>query len=158
MLVDVSGPLLGAVEAPGVVDGAIFVIGGQDLIIRLQIEGTGYNVDAVGCIVMNVVVLDYPAAAEPIYGAGPYWIVVIGDFKTAHGGLDGVLKVLLDIEVVGALAPSADVAVYFAPNSDAGFLLLNSSRLHLTGYASRRISPLVSCFSAASMIFCISFW
>ncbi|MCW2521946.1 MAG: peptidase, partial [Frankiales bacterium] len=35
-------------------------------------------------------------------------------------GADG--EVLLDVEVIGALAPAADVAVYFAPNTDAGFL------------------------------------
>ena len=35
-------------------------------------------------------------------------------------GADG--EVLLDIEVAGALAPKAHVVVYFAPNTDAGFL------------------------------------
>lgn len=35
-------------------------------------------------------------------------------------GPDG--EVLLDIEVVGALAPKAEIKVYFAPNTDAGFL------------------------------------
>ncbi len=35
-------------------------------------------------------------------------------------GADG--EVLLDIEVVGALAPGAALAVYFAPNTDAGFV------------------------------------
>ena len=35
-------------------------------------------------------------------------------------GPDG--EVLLDIEVVGALAPKAQIKVYFAPNTDAGFL------------------------------------
>ena len=35
-------------------------------------------------------------------------------------GADG--EVLLDIEVVGALAPASEVLVYFAPNTDAGFL------------------------------------
>ena len=35
-------------------------------------------------------------------------------------GADG--EVLLDVEVIGALAPSADVLVYFAPNTDAGFV------------------------------------
>jgi kumamolisin len=35
-------------------------------------------------------------------------------------GADG--EVLLDIEVAGALAPGADVLVYFAPNTDKGFL------------------------------------
>ncbi|UUL77357.1 S53 family peptidase [Pseudarthrobacter sp. Fe7] len=42
-------------------------------------------------------------------------------------GADG--EVLLDIEVVGALAPRADIPVYFAPNTDAGFLdaIINAS-------------------------------
>ncbi|MBN9561728.1 MAG: S8/S53 family peptidase [Alphaproteobacteria bacterium] len=35
-------------------------------------------------------------------------------------GPDG--EVMLDIEVVGAIAPGAHIAVYFAPNTDAGFL------------------------------------
>ncbi|AMM21928.1 peptidase S53 [Frondihabitans sp. PAMC 28766] len=35
-------------------------------------------------------------------------------------GADG--EVLLDIEVVGALAPKASIVVYFAPNTDAGFV------------------------------------
>jgi kumamolisin len=35
-------------------------------------------------------------------------------------GADG--EVMLDIEVVGALAPKAGIVVYFAPNTDAGFL------------------------------------
>jgi len=35
-------------------------------------------------------------------------------------GADG--EVLLDIEVAGAIAPKADILVYFAPNTDAGFL------------------------------------
>lgn len=35
-------------------------------------------------------------------------------------GADG--EVLLDIEVAGALAPKAEIKVYFAPNTDAGFI------------------------------------
>jgi kumamolisin len=35
-------------------------------------------------------------------------------------GADG--EVLLDIEVVGALSPASKILVYFAPNTDAGFL------------------------------------
>lgn len=35
-------------------------------------------------------------------------------------GADG--EVLLDIEVIGALAPASQVLVYFAPNTDAGFV------------------------------------
>jgi kumamolisin len=43
-------------------------------------------------------------------------------------GADG--EVLLDIEVIGALAPAADIRVYFAPNTDAGFLDAVSDAAH----------------------------
>jgi kumamolisin len=43
-------------------------------------------------------------------------------------GADG--EVLLDIEVSGALAPKAAIKVYFAPNSDAGFLDAVSEAIH----------------------------
>ena len=43
-------------------------------------------------------------------------------------GADG--EVLLDVEVVGALAPGASVVVYFAPNTDAGFLDAVSQAAH----------------------------
>ncbi|MGI8577457.1 MAG: S53 family peptidase [Nocardioidaceae bacterium] len=43
-------------------------------------------------------------------------------------GADG--EVLLDIEVAGALAPSAAIIVYFAPNTDAGFLDAVSQAAH----------------------------
>ncbi len=45
-------------------------------------------------------------------------------------GADG--EVLLDIEVAGALAPAADIAVYFAPNTDAGFLDAIATAAHAT--------------------------
>ncbi|HEY1575150.1 MAG TPA: S53 family peptidase [Pseudonocardiaceae bacterium] len=43
-------------------------------------------------------------------------------------GADG--EVLLDIEVIGALAPKATVKVYFAPNSDQGFVDAVSTAVH----------------------------
>lgn len=43
-------------------------------------------------------------------------------------GADG--EVLLDIEVAGALAPKAELVVYFAPNTDAGFLNAVSEAVH----------------------------
>jgi kumamolisin len=43
-------------------------------------------------------------------------------------GADG--EVLLDIEVAGALAPGAQYRVYFAPNTDAGFLDAVSEAAH----------------------------
>ncbi|MCW2645532.1 MAG: kumamolisin [Pseudonocardiales bacterium] len=43
-------------------------------------------------------------------------------------GADG--EVLLDIEVAGGLAPGAQLVVYFAPNTDAGFLDAVSEAVH----------------------------
>ncbi|MDT4946500.1 MAG: kumamolisin [Pseudonocardiales bacterium] len=45
-------------------------------------------------------------------------------------GADG--EVLLDIEVAGAIAPKAGIVVYFAPNTDAGFLDAVSTAAHAT--------------------------
>jgi kumamolisin len=45
-------------------------------------------------------------------------------------GADG--EVLLDIEVAGAIAPKARIVVYFAPNTDAGFLDAISTAAHAT--------------------------
>jgi kumamolisin len=45
-------------------------------------------------------------------------------------GADG--EVLLDIEVIGALAPGAHIVVYFAPNTDAGFLDAVTAAAHAT--------------------------
>jgi kumamolisin len=43
-------------------------------------------------------------------------------------GADG--EVLLDIEVAGALSPASDIVVYFAPNTDAGFVDAVSEATH----------------------------
>ena len=45
-------------------------------------------------------------------------------------GPDG--EVMLDIEVVGAIAPQVSIAVYFAPNTDAGFLDAVTTAVHDT--------------------------
>lgn len=63
---------------------------------------------------------------------GPTVRAVGVDGAANHGGQDPTGadgEVLLDIEVVGALVPRADIAVYFAPNTDAGFLdaIINAS-------------------------------
>jgi kumamolisin len=44
------------------------------------------------------------------------------------GGPDG--EVTLDVEIAGAIAPKAKIAVYFAPNSDAGFIDAVSHAMH----------------------------
>jgi kumamolisin len=45
-------------------------------------------------------------------------------------GADG--EVLLDIEVIGGLSPAASILVYFAPNTDAGFLDAVANAAHAT--------------------------
>jgi kumamolisin len=45
-------------------------------------------------------------------------------------GADG--EVLLDIEVIGALSPAAKILVYFAPNTDAGFVDAVADAAHAT--------------------------
>lgn len=47
-----------------------------------------------------------------------------GDPSSADG------EVTLDIEIAGAIAPKAKIAVYFAPNSDAGFIDAVTQALH----------------------------
>jgi kumamolisin len=50
------------------------------------------------------------------------------------------VEVALDIEVVGAVAPGARMAVYFAPNTDQGFLDAISTAVHDTANAPSVIS------------------
>jgi subtilase family serine protease len=62
----------------------------------------------------------------------------------AHNEPDGPTKdangeVMLDIEVAGAVAPGAKIAVYFAPNTDEGFLNALSAAT-TTMYAILRLS------------------
>ncbi len=54
------------------------------------------------------------------------------------GGPDG--EVMLDIEVVGAIVPKATIAVYFAPNTDAGFLDAITTAIHDTTHKPSVIS------------------
>jgi kumamolisin len=66
-------------------------------------------------------------------GAGPKVTAVSVDHGKNHptgdpNGPDG--EVMLDIEVVGAIAPQAHIAVYFAPNTDAGFLDAITTAIH----------------------------
>lgn len=53
-------------------------------------------------------------------------------------GADG--EVMLDIEVAGAVAPGAKIVVYFAPNTDQGFLDAITTAIHDTKYKPSVIS------------------
>ncbi len=57
-------------------------------------------------------------------------ISVDGGKNTPGGDADG--EVLLDIEVVGAVANGASIAVYFAPNTDQGFIDAITDAVHDT--------------------------
>jgi kumamolisin len=55
-------------------------------------------------------------------------VSVAGGKNSPGGEADG--EVMLDIEVVGSLAPGAAIAVYFAPNTDQGFYEAISQAAH----------------------------
>ena len=59
--------------------------------------------------------------------------VPVGTGKNNPGGPNGADgEVMLDIEVAGAVAPGAGIAVYFAPNTDQGFVDAIAQAIHDT--------------------------
>jgi kumamolisin len=75
--------------------------------------------------------------------AAPKVVAISVDHGKNHptgdpNGPDG--EVMLDIEVVGAIAPGANIAVYFAPNTDAGFLDAITTAIHDTTHKPSIIS------------------
>jgi kumamolisin len=65
--------------------------------------------------------------------ATPKVVTVSVDHAKNHptGSVDGPDgEVMLDIEVLGAVAPKATIVVYFAPNTDAGFLDAITTAIH----------------------------
>jgi kumamolisin len=66
---------------------------------------------------------------------------VDGGTNTPTGSVDSADgEVDLDIEVAGALAPGASIVVYFAPNTDQGFLDAITTAIHDTTYHPNVIS------------------
>jgi kumamolisin len=58
-------------------------------------------------------------------------VSVLGAHNDPTGpGKDANGEVMLDIEVAGAVAPGAKIAVYFAPNTDEGFLGALNAAIH----------------------------
>lgn len=61
--------------------------------------------------------------------------MAVGSGKNNPGGPNGPDgEVMLDIEVAGAVAPGARIVVYFAPNTDQGFVDAIASAIHDTRY------------------------
>jgi len=77
-------------------------------------------------------------------GVGPVSVAAVpvdGAANAPTGSADGPDgEVMLDIEVVGAIAPAARVVAYFAPNTDAGFLDAVTTAIHDTTNAPSVIS------------------
>lgn len=65
-------------------------------------------------------------------------VAVAGGANQPGGDADG--EVMLDIEVIGALAPGAAIIVYFAPNTDQGFYEAISQAAHDTRHKPSVIS------------------
>jgi kumamolisin len=59
-------------------------------------------------------------------------IGVDGGANTPGSGQIGDAEVTADIDVAGAIAPKAKIAVYFAPDTDAGFIDVVNTALHDT--------------------------
>ena len=83
------------------------------------------------------------AAAFSAMGISPPTVVAVSvdggsNTPTPDDGADG--EVALDIQVAGGAAPEARIAVYFAPNTDAGFVDAISSAAHDTTNAPSVIS------------------
>jgi kumamolisin len=88
-------------------------VNGQGQCIAIIELGGGYNISDLNTYFQQLSLQTPSISAVSVGGAqnSP-----TGD----PNGPDG--EVMLDIEVAGAVAPGAQIAVYFAPNTDAGFL------------------------------------
>ena len=84
-------------------------------------------------------------AAEALNSPSVTAVSVDGGKNTP--GSDADVEVMLDIEVVGAVANGAKIAVYFAPNTDKGFVDAITDAVHDTtrkpSVISEREKPLV---------------
>ena len=84
--------------------------------------GGGYNASDLSAYFSTLKISPAPSVtAVSVDGAGNQ---PVGDPNSADG------EVLLDIEVVGAIATQAKIAVYFAPNTDQGFLDAITTAVH----------------------------
>lgn len=85
--------------------------------------GGGYNAQDLQTFFSGLGIAMPKVTAVPVDGA-------VNSPTGDSSGPDG--EVELDIEVAGAVAPAAQIAVYFAPNTDAGFLDALTTAIHDT--------------------------
>jgi len=97
---------------------AIIELNDQDK--KGNITGTGFTTDDLNAYFAKLKIPTPKITAIGVDGGAN----VPGPDKNADG------EVMLDIEVAGAIAPGAQIAVYFAPNTDQGFLDAVNAALH----------------------------
>jgi kumamolisin len=83
--------------------------------------GGGYSLDDLKNYFASLGIQEPTVTSVSVNGASNQ---PTGDPNSADG------EVMLDIEVTGAVAPGANIVVYFAPNTDAGFLNAIKTALH----------------------------
>jgi kumamolisin len=83
--------------------------------------GGGYSLKDIQAYCSNLGIAPPSVTSVPVDGASNS---PTGD----SNGPDG--EVLLDIEVVGTIAPKTEILVYFAPNTDAGFVDAINAAVH----------------------------
>jgi kumamolisin len=79
-------------------------------------------------------------AGTPHAGSQPTVTAVNVDHGSNQPGGEADGEVLLDIQVAGAIAPAADIVVYFADPSDRGFIDAVTTALHDTTHAPSVVS------------------
>jgi kumamolisin len=94
---------------------------GEGQTIALVELGGGYRESDLQTYWKQLGMSDVSVTAVAVDNSGN---VASGDPDSADG------EVVLDIEVAGAVAPGANLAVYFAPNTDAGFLDAINNAIH----------------------------
>jgi len=83
--------------------------------------GGGYRIPDLNTYFKGLGIVRPQIVPVPVQGSGNH--------PTGHPrGPDG--EVMLDIEIVGSLAPAAKIVVYFAPNTDQGFLRAVNRAVH----------------------------
>jgi kumamolisin len=98
-------------------------VSGQGQCIGIIELGGGYTAADLRTFFANLNITEPPVTSVSVDGAQ-------NSPSRPPAGAD--VEVLLDIEVAGALAPGASIAVYFAPNSDQGFLDAITRAIHDT--------------------------
>ena len=95
------------------------------------VDGTGVTIALIE-LGGGFTAADNKAAFKAMGVKLPRVIAVSVDGATNTTGSDADGEVALDIQVAGGLAPGSEIAVYFAPNTDAGFSDAISQAVHDT--------------------------